>query len=345
MFKVLFTAIFIITLSFLPSALCISEEATENNAFNATALDMAAAAAASNNNDTGNTSATIEPLPLSEETPSSPTSPPLENTGYAIASYEERPVNISSSVIDLACTNAYLSPFFQPAYVGVGPMFYNKGFSCGRCILIQCNNDSTCAETNSKVIATIVDLCGECVDGDLTIFGALFSRLAGRDAHPNPRLAISWQFTDCSPFINSSIKMLVKPNGSPYYQAFNFANSRQPITAVQVNGQRLKHENNNYWSWNPTGGSINPWSGPFTFALLGDNGQVLKFRIASLKSQDTKVQFAAPMNATTSSSSTASMQLSSAADSGTAPSSEDALSISNPSLTVVKESNNNNASG
>ena len=39
--------------------------------------------------------------------------------------------------------------------------------------------------------------------------------------------------------------MLVKPGGTAYFQSFNFGNSRQVITAAQVNGQRLKHESNN----------------------------------------------------------------------------------------------------
>jgi hypothetical protein len=86
--------------------------------------------------------------------------------------------------------------------------------------------------------------------------------------------------------------MLVKPGGSAYYQAFNFANSRHVIQAVQVNGQRLKHESDHYWSWSPTGGPIDP-RGPFDFAFLGANRQVLRVRVGQLVSQDLKIQFAA----------------------------------------------------
>ena len=111
---------------------------------------------------------------------------------------------------------------------------------------------------------------------------------------------------------------------SAYFQAFNFANSRQVITAVQANGQRLKHETSNYWSWSPTGKPIDPkvreplfwlgcaprihWAGrnssrevasfsfptslqgPFDFALLGANRQVLRVRVGQLRSQDLKVR-------------------------------------------------------
>ena len=96
------------------------------------------------------------------------------------------------------------------------------------------------------------------MDADLNIGYPLFEKISGRTANANPNLALSWQFIDCSPYINSTIKMLVKPGGNAYYQAFNFANSRQVITAVQVNGQLLRHETNNYWSWSPSSGAINP---------------------------------------------------------------------------------------
>ena len=46
----------------------------------------------------------------------------------------------------------------------------------------------------------------------------------------------------------------------------------QPITAVQLNGDRLRHSNHHFWEWNP-GQAINP-RGPFQLALLGSNKQV-----------------------------------------------------------------------
>jgi hypothetical protein len=123
---------------------------------------------------------------------------------------------------------------------------------------VQCD-DVTCARPGAQAVAQIVDACGgTCFDADMTVATPLFEKLAGRPANPNPSLAISWDYVDCSPFLNTTIKMLVKPGGSAYFQSFNFANSRQVITAVQVNGQRLRHETNNYWSWTPTGKPIDP---------------------------------------------------------------------------------------
>ena len=139
----------------------------------------------------------------------------------------------------------------------MGGAFFQQGFSCGRCILLQCD-DASCEQQGRQAVAQIVDQCGECVDADLNIGYPLFEKISGRTANANPNLALSWQFIDCSPYINSTIKMLVKPGGNAYYQAFNFANSRQVITAVQVNGQLLRHETNNYWSWSPSSGAINP---------------------------------------------------------------------------------------
>ena len=125
----------------------------------------------------------------------------------------------------------------------------------------------------------------------MTVGGSLFKELVGRNPNPNPSVALSWEFTECSPFINSTIKMLIKPGGSAYYQAFNFANAKQPILAAQVNGDRLKHESNNFWSWNPSRGAINP-RGPFDIALLGANRQVIRVRLPKLKSTDLTIQFA-----------------------------------------------------
>ena len=62
----------------------------------------------------------------------------------------------------------------------------------------------------------------------------------------------------------------------------------QPISAVQVNGQLLKHSTSNYWEWN-AGQAINP-RGPFDFALLGANRQVLRVRVTQLRSQDLRIQ-------------------------------------------------------
>lgn len=63
-----------------------------------------------------------------------------------------------------------------------------------------------------------------------------------------------------------------------------------------VNGQLLQHQTNNYWSWNPTSGPINP-QGPFDFALLGQNRQVLRVRLPQLRSIDLGIQFSATSQA------------------------------------------------
>jgi hypothetical protein len=65
-------------------------------------------------------------------------------------------------------------------------------------------------------------------------------------------MQMSWEFVDCSPHVASSIKMLIKPGGNAYFQAFNFANPRHTITAVQVNGERLRLGTDNFWAWSPS---------------------------------------------------------------------------------------------
>jgi hypothetical protein len=213
----------------------------------------------------------------------------LEYPSIGTVGYGMEPMQ-SFGGVGLSCGFGFIDEYFRGRFVAIGKSFYNQGFTCGRCVKVQCD-DVSCAEPGKTAIAQVVDLCGECFDGDMTIGGSLFKEVVGRNPNPNPSVALSWEFTDCSPFINSTIKMLTKPGGSAYYQAFNFANARQPILAVQVNGDRLRHETNNFWSWNPSRGAINP-RGPFDVALLGANRQVLRVRLPSLRSTDMKIQFA-----------------------------------------------------
>ncbi len=180
----------------------------------------------------------------------------LSYTGLGTVAYSQDPLP-SSGAVSLGCGFGYLNSNFTSAIVGVGPAFYQEGFSCGRCILLQCD-DTSCEQPGRQAVAQIADQCGECLDADVNINYPLFEKISGRSPAPNPNLSLSWQFVDCSDYINGTIKMLVKPGGSAFYQAFNFADSRQVITAVQVNGQLLKHETNNYWSWSPASGPINP---------------------------------------------------------------------------------------
>lgn len=215
----------------------------------------------------------------------------LEYPSIGTVGYGMEPMK-SYGGVGLSCGFGYVDEYFRGRFVAIGKSFYNQGFTCGRCIEIQCD-DVSCEEPGRTAVAQVVDLCGECYDGDMTVSGSLFEEIVGRDPNPNPSVSLSWRFTDCSPYINTTIKMLVKPGGSAYYQALNFANARVPILAVQVNGDRLRHETNNFWSWNPTGGAINP-RGPFDIAILGANRQVIRVRLPSLRSTDLKVQFAAP---------------------------------------------------
>jgi len=215
--------------------------------------------------------------------------PRLEYPSIGTVGYGMEPMS-SYGGVGLSCGFGFVDEYFRGRFVAIGKSMYNQGFTCGRCVKVQCD-DSSCAEPGKSIVAQVVDLCGECFDGDMTVGGSLFKELVGRNPNPNPSVALSWEFTECSPFINSTIKMLIKPGGSAYYQAFNFANAKQPILAAQVNGDRLKHESNNFWSWNPSRGAINP-RGPFDIALLGANRQVIRVRLPKLKSTDLTIQFA-----------------------------------------------------
>lgn len=202
-------------------------------------------------NDTGAASSDVIEYGLSPDATSR-----LSYTGLGTVAFAQEPIP-SSGAVSLGCGFGYIGSNFTSALVGVGAEFYQQGFSCGRCVLLQCD-DSSCAQPGLQVVAQIVDQCGECFDADLNIGYPLFEKISGRSPAGNPTLSLSWQFVECSPYINDTIKMLVKPRGNAYYQAFNFANSRQVITAVQVNGQLLRHDSDHFWSWNPSSGPINP---------------------------------------------------------------------------------------
>lgn len=212
----------------------------------------------------------------------------LSMPGLASPGYSSRPMS-SYGAVSLSCGLGYVEEPFRTRYLAVSPSMYNDGFSCGRCVKLQCD-DLSCKEPGKQLVATIVDQGGELFDGDVTISGSLFNELTGRDISVNPTIAVSWNFVSCEDFIDSALKMLVKPGGSAYYQALSFSNSRQPILAVMVNGDRLRHESNHYWSWNPSK-PINPRGG-FDVAILGANKQVLRARLPTLRSSDLGIQFA-----------------------------------------------------
>ncbi|GAB4818173.1 hypothetical protein N2152v2_005219 [Parachlorella kessleri] len=209
----------------------------------------------------------------------------LKYQGTGTTSYQPDPIPTSGAV-GFACSLGYLSPAFLGAYVGVGTLAYNKGYACGQCIKLQCD-DAACAQPGKQLIANVVDLCGDCFDADLSIAQPLFQNLTGARG---PSASISWEWVACPDLIQGNIKMLQKPQGTAYYQAFSFANSIQPVIAVRMNGQLLKRSaSGNWWEWNP-GQAINP-RGPFKVDLLGANKQVLSVTLPTLRSLDLGVQF------------------------------------------------------
>ncbi|KDD75789.1 hypothetical protein H632_c498p0 [Helicosporidium sp. ATCC 50920] len=211
----------------------------------------------------------------------------LKFRGVATTAYTAQPIS-SFGAVSFGCGMGYVSSNFTSAYVGVGRAMFNMGFSCGQCIRLQCDDES-CKHVGKKVDAQIIDSCGNCPGADISIANPLFQTLTGRLPSPKPNALISWEFIDCAPRLSGSIKMLVKPGGSIYYQAFNFANSIDVIRGVEMNGFLLDHGEDNYWAWNPRS-PINP-AGPFRLAILGSAGQVLRVELPVLRSLDLGVQF------------------------------------------------------
>ncbi|PSC72982.1 Expansin 1 [Micractinium conductrix] len=210
----------------------------------------------------------------------------LKYAGTAVSAYEATPL-ASAGAIDLGCGFGFVDEDFRAAYIGVGNDYWGKGFACGRCVRLQCD-DAACQPLGARMVVQVVDLCGDCLGANIALSIPAFQNFtAGSDLNT---LQVSWEFLpDCSPYVNGTIKMLVKPGGNAYFQAFNFANSLVPIVAAQINGDRLRPGTSNYWEWNP-GKAIDP-SQPLELALAGATRQVLRLRISQLRSQDLKVQF------------------------------------------------------
>lgn len=220
----------------------------------------------------------------------------LDYKGVGTMSYSYQPIS-PFGAMELSCSTGFVEPQFQGAYVSLSDQFYREGKSCGACVEISCDDES-CGQPGKKAVATVVDICGRCFGADMNIATPMFANLTSQDATINvtsKQIAISWRFVDCSPYINGTIKMLVKPDGNAYFQAFSFSNSRQPIAAVallQGNGVppvRLRQSSSNWWNFNP-GQVIDPRA-TFGLALLGANRQVLQVAIRGLINQDLGVQY------------------------------------------------------
>lgn len=205
----------------------------------------------------------------------------------ATTAYTSTPLTVYGAS-NLGCGLGYVSSNFTSYYVGLGSSFFNQGYSCGRCVKLQCD-DATCEEPGRTLNAMVVDYCGNCYDADMAIANPLFLALTGRSSSPNPSALFSWEFIDCAPYVNGTIKMLVKQGGNAYYQAVSFANSIVTITAAQMNGDLLTHGADNFWSWNPAGAIDS--SGPFYLDILGSNGEILQFTLPTLQSTDLGAQF------------------------------------------------------
>uniref|UniRef100_A0A1D1ZQJ3 Expansin-like EG45 domain-containing protein n=1 Tax=Auxenochlorella protothecoides TaxID=3075 RepID=A0A1D1ZQJ3_AUXPR len=243
---------------------------------------------------TASAPAAVDGLALAAEYAAAPGAQPAEQRltykGVATTGYTSTPLTTYGAT-NLGCALGYVGDNFTSDYVAMGPSFFNQGYSCGLCIRLECD-DARCEQPGRTRVAQVLDYCGNCYDADLTIAQPLFVALTGRQPSPNPSALISWEFVDCAPYSNGTIKMLVKQGGSAYYQAFSFANSIYTITAAQLNGDRLVHGTDNYWSWNPVS-TIDP-AGPFTLDILGSNGQVLQVVLPALVSTDLGLQFTPP---------------------------------------------------
>lgn len=214
----------------------------------------------------------------------------LSYSGSMMTAFGSTPIT-NYGAASYGCGLGYVDSNFTTNFIGVGKEYFNSGYSCGQCAKVRCDDD-ICQEKGRTLVALIVDVCGNCEDAGISVPINMFLNLTDSTELEASTALVSWEFVDCSPYIYGTIKMLVKSGGTIYYQALNFSNSRYVIKAAEINGERLTHGADNYWSWNP-GSPINV-NGNFAVAILASTGEILSVSgIKGLKSTDLGVQFKA----------------------------------------------------
>lgn len=182
-----------------------------------------------------------------------------------------------------ACSFRYLNNWASQYFVAMNAAQWDDGQVCGSCVRARCI-DSRCPIQNVDVVAMVVDKCPECAHGALDFSYPAYSAVTG--SWPN-RLTVSWEFVDCSSFIDGTIKMWPKDGGNAYWQAFYFANARYQLQSVTLNGEPLQRQTFGFWIHS---GSAPSGSAELVFTAV--NGETVSAKLDSVFSQqDLEIQF------------------------------------------------------
>lgn len=139
---------------------------------------------------------------------------------------------------------------------------------CGECLMVTGPLGST--------LVKVVDLCPECISGDLDLSLAAFSAIA------NPidgRVSIIWQRVECPVVGNFNFRF---EGSNPFYLKLQALNHRQGVQAMSVfhngNYQTMARSSDNHFEYLP-GAEMMP---PLSIRLTSTTGQMLDQSISSI---------------------------------------------------------------
>ncbi|PSC67798.1 Expansin 1 [Micractinium conductrix] len=178
-----------------------------------------------------------------------------------------------------ACSFRYLNPFFSTNFAAINRPMWDEGHACGKCVTAWCVDD-LCPVKGKRVQVQITDLCPECKEGDVDFSIPVYREITGMWPH---RLAIQWEWSDCSPQIEGDIIVTPKDGINAQWQAFYFANFRYPLNKVLLNGKELQREQFQFWIHS---GELQT---PATFELEAVNGQRVVATVDNATQGETKI--------------------------------------------------------
>ncbi|PRW44946.1 Expansin 1 [Chlorella sorokiniana] len=150
---------------------------------------------------------------------------------------------VSNTGKGFACSYRFLNDWASRNFAAINKPMWDEGRACGRCITAWCV-DERCATRNKPVQVQVVDQCPECKEGDVDFSIPAYRDITGMWPH---RLAIQWEWSDCSAKLDGPIRMAPKDGINPQWQAFYFSNAKYPLKSIKLNGVPLQRNEFQFW--------------------------------------------------------------------------------------------------
>ncbi|EFN56252.1 hypothetical protein CHLNCDRAFT_51929 [Chlorella variabilis] len=168
-----------------------------------------------------------------------------------------------------ACSYRYLNDWASTHFAAINRPMWENGDACARCLTAWCV-DERCATRNKRVQVMVTDLCPECKEGDVDFSIPVYRDITGMWPH---RLAIQWEWSDCSSNIEGDIHLAPKDGINAQWQAFYFSNAKYPLKSVTLNGKPLDRNEFQFWVH-----AAPLADGPAEFVFEAVNGKKVKGR-------------------------------------------------------------------